>query len=81
MPSVPRVRHFAIVSSLFAFALLFLAISLVLADVTFHYYSDGRLKAVCNPVGQGVTYTYDPDGNIIMISHNTCPTPTATATP
>ena len=81
MPSVPRVWHFTIAASLSAFALLFLAISLVLADVTYQYYPDGRLKEVCNPVGQAVTYTYDPDGNITIIAHTTCPTPTATATP
>jgi YD repeat-containing protein len=81
MASVSRVRHFAVVASVCSLVLLFLAISLVLADVTYQYDPDGRLSGVCSPGGQGVRYTYDPDGNISSILHTTCPTPTATATP
>lgn len=81
MPSVPRVRHFVIVVSACTLALLFVAISLVLADVTYTYDQDGRVIEVCNGSGQGVTYGYDPDGNIVAISPTPCATPTATATP
>lgn len=81
MASVSRVRHFAVVASVCAVVLLFLAISLVLADVTYRYDPDGRLTEVCNGSGQAVTYGYDPDGNIASIVPTSCPTPTATATP
>jgi YD repeat-containing protein len=77
---VSRVRRFKLVSA-FAVILVLLAISLVLADVTYQYDKDGRVTEVCAPSGQAVTYGYDHDGNISSVLHTICPTPTATATP
>jgi YD repeat-containing protein len=81
MSSVSGVRRFALVVSAFALILLYLTISLVLADVTYTYDLDGRVTRVCNTVtGQAVKYIYDPDGNISSVSPTStlCPTPTAT---
>ncbi|MGC1398537.1 RHS repeat domain-containing protein [Candidatus Binatus sp.] len=81
MASVSHVRRSALVASAFVLTLLLLAISLVLADVTYQYDKDGRVTEVCNGSGRGVTYGYDPDGNISSVVPTSCPTPTATATP
>jgi YD repeat-containing protein len=81
MYPVSRLRHFALVVSASALTLLLVAISLVLADVTYTYNPDGRLTEVCNSLGQAAKYGYDSDGNITAITRTPCPTPTATATP
>jgi len=62
-----------LVVSGFAFTLLLIAISLVLADVTYTYDKDGRLTQVCNGSGQAATYVYDPDGNITQIADTASP--------
>ena len=81
MSSTSRVWHLTLVVCAFTLILLYVTISLVLADVTYQYDKDGRVTEVCAPSGQAVTYGYDPDGNISSVLHTICPTPTATATP
>jgi len=84
MSSVSSIRRFTLVVSAFAVTLLYVTISLVLADVTYTYNPAGRVTEVCNTsTGRAVKYNYDSDGNILAISPTTtvCPTPTATATP
>lgn len=81
MSSASGVRRFALVVSAFALVLLYMTISLVLADVTYTYDQDGRVTKVCNTVtGQAVKYNYDSDGNILSVSptNTFCPTPTST---
>lgn len=74
-------RIMAVLVASAAFASLFALGSGVRADVTYTYNSHGRLTQVCNGSGQGVTYGYDPDGNITSVRPTPCATPTATATP
>jgi YD repeat-containing protein len=81
MSSTSRVWHLTLVVCAFTLILLYVTISLVLADVTYTYYPNGRVNEVCNTSsGQAVKYNYDSDGNILAVSptNTVCPTPTST---
>ena len=74
-----KARVAILLSAVMAFASLFALGSMVRADVTYQYNSDGELTQVKNGSGQCVTYGYDSDGNITAVTD--CVYPTATATP